>query len=323
MDPLLRHLGNRQLSMAALKFRLLDAAESLPASLRRGLDKTVWPFAWSHMRAMARGTRFRIMGDGTWEIGRSGFLVRSKTFAGLVGKISRPVSIVASGPSARDHPWENLRDGRRFVIAVNGAPSLLSESGIRPDLLVVTDSEFISSGCHHLARAAGVPLVITCRAASRLASLAPGDLRQRDYGIIERVNAWYGVPAVPLTELADLNARSGSPFHLPAADPHQFKVGWSDSPDRGIFAGGTVVFAALQIAVGLGAADIEIIGMDLGGSSRAYAEEAGAPPSFLAAQYAGTIRPSFEIMNRALRGTRLKVHNRSPVCPLPPEIFEF
>ena len=40
--------------------------------------------------------------------------------------IDRPVTIVATGPSAKEYNWDELRDSGRFVIAVAGAPTLLN-----------------------------------------------------------------------------------------------------------------------------------------------------------------------------------------------------
>jgi hypothetical protein len=98
-------------------------------------------------------------------------------------------------------------------------------------------------------------------------------------------------------------------------------VGWSRRPELGFFSGCTVVFAALQIVIGLGARDIEIAGMDLQGSGHAYKEEKCAIASSLGADYERGILPAFERMHEAIRGSGVVVRNLSPVCPLPREFF--
>ena len=108
---------------------------------------------------------------------------------------------------------------------------------------------------------------------------------------------------------------------FPATGVRKSVVGWSRRPELGFFSGCTVVFAALQVVVGLGARDIEIIGMDLSNQGHAYQEGEGTLPSTLTLDYADRILPSFELMHEALRNTGVVVRNLSPVCPLPRRLF--
>ena len=82
-----------------------------------------------------------------------------------------------------------------------------------------------------------------------------------------------------------------------------------------------MVHSAVQGAVGLGATDIEIIGMDLSNMGRAYAEGRSERPSNLVSQYEQYILPTFQEMQRALLGRGVAVRNLSPVCPLPAQLF--
>lgn len=319
MTPLARHIDSRDLRQAARRAWLLRGT---PGPLVRLVNKRLWPGPLRHMRVIAPGYRFEPLADRSWVmLSGSAEIARSVPFGKLVGSLEkRSVTLVASGPSAADFPWDTLR--QRFIIAVNGACSFLRDLGIAPDLLVMTDAEFPRTGHRLLARAPEVPMVTTCSAASVLMAVSPDDLFRRKFAIIERVNAWYGVPALDLAALAALNASSGSPFHLPAGDARKFKVGWSADPALGFFSGCTVTFAALQIATGLGARDIEIVGMDLGGHGRSYAEAADAPRSLLEEQYEPYILPSFELMHQALAGSGVSIRNHSPVCPLPWSFFQ-
>lgn len=248
-------------------------------------------------------------------------MARSIPLQEISEAIDRPISIVASGPSAAKMSWDSLRNGERYIVAVNGACEFLRHLDITPDLLVVTDAEFPVTGHKLLRNVPDVPMVTTCAASSVLTVQSPHDLCRRKFAIIERINAWYGVPILDSNALADLNARSGSPLDLSTGDPRKWKVGWSHDPKIGFFSGATVVFAALQLVIGLGAKDIEVIGMDLGGIGRSYSEGNNAPPSLLETQYEDYILPSFEMMRRALAGSGVQIRNHSPICPLPPEIF--
>lgn len=291
----------------------------LPAPLARVPEKYL---ALRHMRSIAPRISFLGNSRDGWAV-RHGTetIAQSEPLEQLVGTIDRPVTIVATGPSAKDHDWKEARDGGRFVIAVAGAPSLLIAAGVKPDLFVVSDSRFALYGLEHFKNAVGVPLVTVQRAASFLAHGSRHGLTTRRFSLIEQVNSWYGVPRLPLDALLAMNADSGTPFHFPEPlDPH-FRIGWSSRPELGYFSGCTVPFVALQIAVRLGARDIEIVGMDLSSGGRAYEEGDKTVRNTLVGNYERTILPSFEMMHRSLAGGGVSVKNLSPVCPLPRELF--
>lgn len=256
-----------------------------------------------------------------WTVSKNGrFLAESRQLVEMVPNIGETVGIVATGPTASEYPWEKARDEGQFLIAVNGAPTLLAPLGVQPDLLVVTDREFAQTGAHHLDRAPGVPLAIEFLAAAALAVTSPHALTERPFAILERINLWHGLRALDLARLQRLNLVSGSPLFFPAVPDPKCRVGWSRRPEIGIFSGRTVVFGALQIAVGLGARRIKVIGMDLGGG-RAYAEGSTARPTQLSEHYVPYILPAFQTMAEALQGTGVSVDNLSTVCPLPADLF--
>ncbi len=235
--------------------------------------------------------------------------------------IDRPVTIVATGPSAKDYCWDKIRNGSRYIVAVAGAPTLLKEKGVRPDLLVVSDSRFARYGIEHFRNAPGVPLVTVLRGASFLAKESRNELVSRPFSLIEHVNSWYGLPQLSYDALRALNQESGSPFHFSEPPDLAYRIGWSDVPEHGFFSGSTVAFVALQIAVRLGARDIEIIGMDLSGGNRAYDEGDKPVRNTLGANYEPVILPSFRMMHHALANRNISVRNLSPVCPLPSALF--
>jgi KDO transferase-3 len=239
----------------------------------------------------------------------------------LIPSIAIPTSIIATGPSALEYSWENLGNCPRFLIAVNGAPTMLKNIGVVPDLLVVTDREFALTGFQHLEVVPGVPLAIEFLAAAALASVAPRLLTDRSFAIIERVNMWHTLPVLEDATIKDLNEVSGKQFSFPERKDLKCRVGWSHRPELGIFSGRTVVFGALQIAIGLGATDVEIIGMDLNGAGRAYDEGNERRPTQLQQHYQEFILPSFQVMSRVLAGSNVRVRNISPACPLPAHLF--
>lgn len=322
MNPLEEFLANNRSCASSWRANLSSAVGGPSTSLSRLATRLIWPQRSKHMRYLAPGISIQIESNHRFTICRNGNpLVECMSLAELVPAMQTPVSIVATGPTALDYPWDQVRNGERFLIAVNGAPTMLKDLGLAPDLLVVTDREFALTGTRHFESVPNAPLVIEFLAATALASTAPQLLLNRPVAIIERVNMWYGLPSIDLQDLLRMNEASDKPFAFPDAVDPACRVGWSHRPELGIFSGRTVVFGALQIAIGLGATDVEIIGMDLSGAGRAYSEGPGKRPTQLQEHYQSFILPSFQTMRRALAGRGVVVTNRSPVCPLPPEIF--
>lgn len=301
---------------------LARAAFLLPPPLQKPALRIVWDSKFRHMRFLPKDISLRPGKNHCWTILRNNVeIARSRPLCDLVKLNDLPVSIVATGPSALDYPWDNLRKNKRFLIAVNGAPTMLKQLGIAADLMVVTDREFALTGAHHFDAGRKIPLVIEFLAGAALASQAPDLLNERPFAIIERVNMWHGIPSLKHEAFDQLNPPSDRPFVFPSNPDPRCLAGWSHRPDLGFFPGRTVVFAALQVAIGLGATDVEIIGMDLSGSGRSYTEGPAARPTQLQEHYQESILPSFRVMCDALAGTGIKVTNLSPVCPLPPDLF--
>ncbi|MFT4176380.1 MAG: hypothetical protein QM627_06955 [Luteolibacter sp.] len=315
----------------------------LPPPFKHLLANLLWRNEWKHLKRFDHRYTFdRKDGSITAMRFKGKIAVESSRIPELLPPIQRPVTLVTTGPSALAYDWEALKHSGRFIIAVTGGASFLKERGIIPDLLVVTDPNFSKVNGFHVRNAEGVPLIIEYRCAAAIHRYFPGGLDHKKVSIIERVNLWYGTPSLPPSTLKNINLQSEFPFYLPDqtgasehsgsshpidSAPHlrsasgwRGSVGWSHHMDWGFYPSATVAFVALQAAVGLGAKDIEIIGMDLRGNSSVYQN---AMPSKLEQRYASVILPSFQTMNRALAGKDIRIRNLSPVCPLPPGVFDF
>ncbi len=322
MTPLETWLDEERGKRHALRTTLAKASHVLPKALCKSALKLAWDRSFRHMRFLPRGITLDRHPDGSWTIRRNGLpIAKSRPISDLVLPIDRPASIVATGPSALEYPWANVQGGERFLIAVNGAPTMLAKYGIMPDLMVVTDREFCISGVPHFERAGRAPMVIEFLAAAALAATAPHLLASRPFSIIERVNLWHGIAATSHENLIKLNGESGLPLVFPEKREPRFRVGWSHRPDIGIFPGRTVVFGALQIIIGLGAKEVEIIGMDLSGAGRSYDEGPNKRPTQLQVHYDEFIYPSFMLMSSVLARGQVHVRNLSPVSPLPKYLF--
>jgi len=320
MNPLHSYLLTIGRADFPWRARLLKYAEALPRKVRKQAFFAIWSGSMRHMRGLDLDYSFERHEWGLAAMRLKGKpIVNSVPVVDLVSRITRPVTLVAAGPSALTHDWEPLRKSGRMIVVVSGGASFLKERGIIPDLQVLSDPRFCQTGGFHIRDAVGIPLVMEYRCAAALHAFYPDAFANRRIALIERVNRWYGVPALPQAELERLNEAAGGPFHLYQPQTNPNIVGWSDQMNCGFFPSGTVIFVALQILVELGAKEIEIVGMDLGGSQSSI--YANSQPNRLQEQYAPVILPSFQMMRKVLESRSIRITNLSPTCPLPAEIF--
>jgi len=271
------------------------------------------------MRYFDHRYRFTRGSDGLAEMRYGNEVVAAGTpISSLIGNIDRPCILALSGPSALDQDWQAVRTSGKLVVGVTGGATFLKDQGITPDLLVVTDPDFCQPGGGHIRNAQGIPLAIEYRSAVSLHTYHPDSLKHRPVSFIERVNKWYGIRSISNEQLHLLNHCPQAPFLIPGKIEKLGRIGWSNQIDLGFYPSSTVAFVALQILVSLGAKDIEIIGMDLGGTPSIYNN---ARPSRLQEQYDKVILPSFYMMREALKGRGIIIENVSNTCPLPREIF--
>jgi hypothetical protein len=323
-DLLAERLRDRSFCVVEMKQRLLHACRVLPPGLQKPLRKILWPPPLRHMRYVPPAVVIQPVADDGWSIlprvGRAP-VMRSRPLRELRGSITKPATVIATGPTANEFDWPSLTDGSRVIWAVNGAPALLEKHGLKCDFLVITDHRFARDGADHIALAAkqGATLCFSYEAAAGFAATRPEVLERTPFHVFEKANAWFGIPAINQDELIGLNGKSSSPFFL--KNDAKPSVGWSHDPALGVFAGRTVVFAALQLVVWSGSSEIEIVGLDLGGKARAY-EEANPVISHLERDLQDYIRPAFECMASALAGTSIHIINHSRTSPLQRELVQ-
>ena len=93
---------------------------------------------------------------------------------------------------------------------------------------------------------------------------------------------------------------------------------------RGVFGGGTVVYAALQAASCLGFSPVYILGMDMtfgGARPRFYEAREHMRPSWLARDFERTILPCLRLMARFGQTSGFGVYNLSPISQVPADII--
>jgi hypothetical protein len=317
------YLEHRPLTEADFRQRTRHAFRNQPTILQKWMRKALWRSSLRHMHYIPPAVAIEPAADGTWMLrlrGKKSPAFFSRPLAELRGSIDQPATVIATGPSANEFDWASLADGRRVRWAVNGAPTMLAARNLTCDFLVITDHRFAREGAAHIELAArqGATLVFSFEAAAGFASVSPELLMRVPFHVCEKVNGWYGIPMVDFPDLAVMNSASGNPFHLP--DKPKSGVGWSHDPSLGVFPGKTVTFAALQLVVWSGSRDIEVVGLDLGGTTRAYHEDKPAI-SHLEAEKRDFILPSFRCMAMALAGGPVTITNLSRVSPLPRDLL--
>ena len=321
-SSLQHHLADRRIGKTKWRQGLRFRARGWPAYLQKQLRKSLWRSPFRHMHYFPLQVRVEMKSDGSWSFklrGRGQIEVCSSPLADLRNQPPGKPVIAATGPSAKEFDWSRLMDGSRPIWAMNGAPSFLADRGLKCDYLVVSDHRFAREGIEHIqiAAAGGAVLLLSPEAAAGILQTG-GDILQRSkFHVFEKVNDWYGLPAVNAADLAAMNRIQGEPFLLPE---HPCKgVGWSHDASFGVFAGRTVTFAALQLAVWQGAKQIDVVGLDLGGGSRCYDERIPAV-SQLEADKRDYILPAFDCLARALAGGPVSIFNHSEVSPLPRDL---
>jgi hypothetical protein len=316
------YLTQRDLTAAERRQRLRHAFSHQPAIIQKWLRKAAWRSPFRHMHYVPPAVAVKPAAGGGWVLRRrvvGSPEIVTRPLAGLRDLSDRPATVVATGPSANSYDWSSLAGRRRVIWAVNGAPTMLAACGLGCDFLIVTDHRFARDGTGHIELAVnqGATLVFSYEAAAGFAATRPDLLERAPFHVFEKANAWYGLAALDAARLTAMNAASGHPFVLPEAPKPG--VGWSRDPLVGVFAGRTVTFAALQLAVWSGARDIEVIGLDLGGKTRAY-DETNPAVSHLEAEKRDFILPSFRCLARALAGGHVRITNLSEISALPRDL---
>ncbi len=315
-------LRSRSFRAAEIKQRLLHACSAWPPAFQKPLRKVLWPPPFRHMRYVPPEVRLLPGVGGEWKMwlrGRSDSAFVSLHISKLRASTDRPAIVIATGPTANEFDWSGLADGRRVIWAVNGAPRLLEKHGLKCDFLVLTDHRFARDGADHIELAAkqGAVLCFSYEAAAGFAATRPEVISRTPFYVFEKANAWYGLPSLDVAKLAVCNAESGGPYFL--RNDSKPGVGWSHDLGLGVFAGRTVAFAALQLAVWSGSRDIDVVGLDLGGKARAY-YEAAPEVSHLERDYQDYIQPAFDCMAEALAGRSIRIFNHSRISPLPRDL---
>lgn len=226
--------------------------------------------------------------------------------------------IIASGPSVLS-TLSFERHDKEAYFAVNGAARFLDGFAGSRRYLVICDAAFTRQNAALVLDRLdqGVVLLTTPDCLLTLIRCGPGIVDHFDgVRLFQTVGDPYGCPFATESELRE------NGLFLRSTDDRSLRVGWSARADLGVYSGATVAFPALQIAVGMLAKEIEFHGLDLSTQGRAY-DEVAPEPSMIGEHLGKYIKPAFELAGKHLKGTGVKVRNKSPDCSIEfAEIFD-
>ena len=228
--------------------------------------------------------------------------------------------IVASGPSVNEIDMSLLAD--KVTFGINGSILKFVESGLPPDFYVICDENFIYNRQKLLA-----PILenhhshcfFTPQVLNAICDVNPELLRNHPkISVFHNHFKEYGHTVLEYEDIKQLAVND------PEIMTQDGRIGFSLNPEKGLFTAHTVAYFALQLAYGLGFRQINMIGMDLGGSNgqtRFYESGAVAMPSHLDRDYSQTILPSFKVVSALCQNNQLQVFNCSLHSRLPDSVI--
>lgn len=293
---------------------LKRAFQRAAKGVRRRIWQVAYPKHYWHMRHY--DSRFGL----AWMDGRAHVTWLGRTVARTVrvdeiARRSDSIAIVASGPSLLDTPaaaWTG-----RDTACVNGSILWACERGVQPRFYVVSDPGFAKRRLDLIALAARQAdlVCVTIRCLFELLRQQPDLFANCRLLVVDNANQPYGRN---LYSLDEMTANPQVLVDTVRTYEDRF-IGISTDLAIGIFAGGTVVLPAAQIAMALGYRDIQFLGLDMKttGDQHRFYQERRPEPSFIDRNFHGLILPSFGILRRYCDARGVALSSWSPDSAIP------
>lgn len=222
--------------------------------------------------------------------------------------------LCAAGPSLSELTGfaETQSQGRKLV-GVNGAIRLRDRERVSFDLFMMTDPNMVRLQWDNLVEAFETSklLVISPKLAYAICQRDPEVLGKAPFLLVSQPHEAYGRPRASKRELERLE-RQGK---LLTGKQHWRLTGFSFDPQWGVFAGGTVTVAAIQVLAYFGLKQIAIAGMDLSGGQHFY-NEAEVKQSRLVGDFETRIEPALHCAAQAGRKNGFELANLSAASRL-------
>jgi KDO transferase-3 len=292
---------------------------------QRKLRRMMLSRAWKHLDnchpkfKMVRSEKgHRVLWDES-ELG----LVRTAT--SLRVSDDSNVFIVAAGPSLQKIDLKRIPP--HHSISLNGSIKKFLHDDILPTHCIIADHR-VFDVCWdfiELSIKSGANCFFPFTGISHICERDPGLIEQHDnIYLIESVDKHYDKPRMTAEEFYNAYRDHKDIYLSPQHNRARGTIGFSTNAELGFFSSKTVAVWATQLAVALGYRYTHLIGMDLGGTGKAYFDEKyshNTVPDFLPV-YDPYIKVCFELARQAAEERGIKIYNLSARSTLPDEIIE-
>ncbi len=232
-----------------------------------------------------------------------------------------PAYIIASGPSLNEIDLNLLR--RKVTISVNGSIAQFRKYGFSPSYSVIVDRDFFRNRLENVVEVlrSSTTCFFSSVGLSTLIERVPQEIVNADIRLLERIYQHYLLPSPTGEERMEWMLGQDWIFSDQSGGS---RIGWSEDIEQGVFGGGTVVYAALQLASYMGFNPVYLVGVDMntcGKQLRAYEEKDGKRPSGLDRDYEHLILPNFKLLRKYCIKSGLVVFNVSRTSRLPEDVL--
>ena len=241
-------------------------------------------------------------------------LYRGSRVAGLAGpdqlreRSGEQIYIVGSGPSIRDCDLSGLESGS--AILLNGAIGLIGDRIAEPLAIAIEDERFVWRHIEMMRKkiAPGSLCLFSIAVLRALCESDKGWLADKTIILIDNIYKPYGTRRRTLNDIRQLQY-----VRLDATG----SAGFSLSPDRGVFLGGSVAVSALQFALYCTPKTIGFLGIDISNASEPRFYETGRDTAFSGIARAEDRIVEHLVFARQIAGERgIAFINYSPVSAL-------
>jgi len=231
--------------------------------------------------------------------------------------------IFANGPSLSDVPIEKLSNSVCF--GVNGAIVKFRNSNVNPDFYTIADPRFLSIHFDLVKEVldSGCKTFFTFNTLSQICEKDANVLVGKSLFLYDMINEYYQQPILTSDDFIEQNHNLQS---IRFQKPFDNRIGFSESPEKGVFGGRTITFQALQMAYQMGYKKIFLLGLDLGNSGMRFYEKSESKKkkhysSKLDQDYTPIIKPAFEYAAKLIENGQVSIYNLSENSRLPGKII--
>ncbi len=290
--------------------------------IKKKLRNRKFPPEMKHLRSLHPNFELREE-DNAWAIyWKKKYINHIQPFSVLHNHYHDSCFIFANGPSLSEIDIEQFSDAHCF--GVNGAIVKFRDSSVRPQFYTIADPRFLSIHFDLVTEVleSGCQSFFTFNTLSQICEIDASVLMDRPLFLYDMINQYYQQPM--LSHEACIEHFKKNPL-LTFQEPFDNRIGFSQSPEAGVFGGRTITFQALQMAYQMGYKQIFLLGLDLGNSGTRFYESPTDKKkpysSKLDQDYEPIIKPAFQFASQLIQDNKVKIYNLSEHSRLPDSII--